>query len=87
MDTDLPNGFLQGYDGLPQEAEYNLVVAKLTTGKIITHYPLEGTPTCLDILKSGKQVAIGLEEGRTVVFILTTKGRLKSAFSIHNNIV
>ena len=54
---------------------YHLVVANLSeaSGSFVT-YPLEGVPTCLKIAKAGRSVAVGLEEGRPVVFNLIDKG-------------
>ena len=52
-----------------------VVVVKLSeVGSSVT-YPLEGVPTSLKVEKSGRSVAIGLEEGRPVVFNIVDKGR------------
>jgi len=51
---------------------------KLTTGKIACVYPLEGTPTCIDVDRRDTKVAVGLEEGRIVVFNIISKGEWRN---------
>ncbi|CAK8675831.1 unnamed protein product [Clavelina lepadiformis] len=69
--------------GSSEKRQYHLVVIRTTSDRSMSTYPLEGTPTCMHVAKTDQAVAIGLDEGRVVVFTMV-KPDTKSSIQLKN---